>query len=271
MLIDGGGSHRDDVDIGARVVAPFLRHTRVCCLDYLVATHPHPDHAKGLGFILGDFRVGQFWDNGAPLRSEWYSVLRALAVQRGIYRDVVAEGYTEAVIDGVHLTLLHPSATFQPPKTRRGGRDEVSENNRSLVLRLTYGAVSVLFTGDIEQEAERFLLQAGHDLRSTILKVPHHGSRSSSSGPFVRAVDPRIAVFSVPRDSRFGHPHPRVVERYQALGTQVLRTDEHGAITVRSDGRSVWIEPYSGEPTVLGPPVAPRLAETHTPPAVAPR
>jgi competence protein ComEC len=271
MLIDGGGSYRDDVDIGARVVAPFLRHTRVCCLDYLVATHPHPDHAKGLGFILGDFRVGQFWDNGAPLRSEWYSALRAMAVQRGIYRDVVAEGYTAAVIDGVHLTLLHPSATFQPPKTRRGGRDEVSENNRSLVLRLTYGAVSVLFTGDIEQEAESFLLQAGHDLRATILKVPHHGSRSSSSEPFVRAVDPRIVVFSVPRDSRFGHPHPTVVERYKAEGVHVLRTDEHGAITVRSDGRSVWIEPYSGEPAVLGPPVTPRVAETHTPPAAAPR
>jgi ComEC/Rec2-related protein len=271
MLIDGGGSYRDDIDIGARVVAPFLRHTRVRCLDYLVATHPHPDHAKGLGFILGDFRVGQFWDNGAPLRSEWYSALRGVAVRRGIYRDVMAEGYTAAVIDGVHLTLLHPSATFQPPTKRRGGGDEVSENNRSLVLRLTYGAVSVLFTGDIEQEAERFLLQAGHDLRSTIVKVPHHGSRSSSSEPFVRAVDPRLAVFSVPRDGRFGHPHPAVVERYKAAGASIWRTDDHGAVTVRTDGHSVWVVPAIGEPAVLDAPATGPLAETRLPPAVAPR
>jgi competence protein ComEC len=271
MLIDGGGSYRDDIDIGARVVAPFLRHTRVRCLDYLVATHPHPDHAKGLGFILGDFRVGQFWDNGAPLRSEWYRALRDEAVQRGIYRDAVAEGYTAAVIDGVHLTLLHPSATFQPPMKRRSGRDEVGQNNRSLVLRLAYGAVSVLFTGDIEEEAESFLLRAGHDLRSTILKVPHHGSRSSSSEPFVRAVGPRVAVFSVPRDSRFGHPHPAVVGRYQAAGARIWRTDAHGALTVRTDGQSVWVVPAIGEPAVLDAPATDRLAGTRLPPAVAPR
>lgn len=271
MLIDSGGSYRDDIDIGARVVAPFLRHTRVRRLDYLVATHPQSDHAKGFGVILRDFRVGQFWDNGAPLRSEWYGALRDVAVQRGIYQDVVAEGYTAPVIDGVHLELLHPSATFQPPTKRRGDRTDVGENNRSLVLKLTYGVISFLFTGDIEQEAESVLLQTSNGLRATVLKVPHHGSRSSSTDAFVRAVDPRVAVFSVQRDSRFGHPHPTVVERYRTLGARIFRTDEHGAITVRTDGRSVWIEPYSGGPAVLGPPVTPRVAETHTPPAAAPR
>jgi competence protein ComEC len=271
MLIDSGGSYRDDIDIGARVVAPFLRHTRVRRLDYLVATHPQSDHAKGFGAILRDFRVGQFWDNGAPLRSEWYGALRDVAVQRGIYQDVVVKGYTASVIDGVHLELLHPSATFQPPTKRRGDRADVGENNRSLVLKLTYGAISFLFTGDIEQEAESVLLQISGDLHATVLKVPHHGSRSSSTDTFVRAVDPRVAVFSVQRDSRFGHPHPTVVERYRTLGARIFRTDEHGAITVRTDGRSVWIEPYSGGPVVLGPPVTPRGAETHTPPVAAPR
>jgi competence protein ComEC len=251
MLIDSGGSYRDDIDMGARVVAPFLRHTRVRRLDYVVATHPQADHAKGFGAILRDFRVGEFWDNGALLRSEWYGALRDVAVQRGIYQDVVAKGYTTTVLDGVHLQLLHPSATFQPQTRRRGAREDAGENNRSLVLKLTYGAISFLFTGDIEQEAESVLVQTSDDLRANVLKVPHHGSRTSSSDAFVRAVDPVVAVFSVQRDSRFGHPHPMVVERYKGLGAHVFRTDTHGAITVRTDGQSLWVEPYvhrSAEP-----------------------
>jgi competence protein ComEC len=175
MLIDGGGSYRDDFDVGERVVAPFLWHKGVRRVDYVVATHPHPDHAKGLGFILKGFRVQQFWDNAAPLRSLWYEGLRQVAVQRGIYHDVVTEGYTTAIIDGVHLELLHPTASFQPQMKRRRAGEEAGENNRSLVLKLTYGAISFLFTGDIEQEAESFLLDRGQDLRATILKVPHHG------------------------------------------------------------------------------------------------
>jgi competence protein ComEC len=271
MLIDGGGSYRDDFDVGERVVAPFLRHQSIRRLDYVVATHPHPDHAKGLGFILRDFRARQFWDNGAQHAAPWYDKLRQAAIDRRMYRDVVTDGLIAATIDGVDLELLHPTVTFQPQMKRHGSGEDAEENNRSLVLKLTYGAISMLFTGDIEQEAESFLLQSSHHLRATILKVPHHGSRTSSTEPFVRAVNPSVAVFSVQRDGRFGHPHPVVVERYRTLGAQILRTDEHGAITVRTDGRSVWIQPYIGEPAMLSAPAAHHLAETLTPPAAAPR
>jgi competence protein ComEC len=270
MLIDGGGSYRDDVDLGALVVAPFLWHTRVRHVDYLVATHPQADHAKGLLFPLRNFPVQEFWDNGARVHSKWYGDIRREAENRGLYRDVMASSLTATTVDGVHLELLHPTATFQSQMKRRGGREEAGENNRSLVLKLTYGSISVLFTGDIEQEAESFMLQSGHDLRATILKVPHHGSQTSSSEAFVRAVNPRVAVISVQRDSRFGHPHPVVVERYQALGAQIFRTDAQGAITVRTDGQSVWVEPYVGRPVVLSPPVTHRLAEMHTPPSAGP-
>jgi competence protein ComEC len=103
------------------------------------------------------------------------------------------------------------------------------------------------------------------------MKPPHHGSRTSSSEPFVRAISPSVAVFSVQRDSRFGHPHPVVLGRYQALGTQIFRTDAHGAITIRTDGQSVGIHPYIGEPAVLSAPATHHLAETLTPPAAGPR
>lgn len=252
MLVDGGGSYRDDVDIGERVVAPFLWHNRMRWVDYIVATHPHPDHAKGLLYPLRHFRVQQFWDNGAPLRSAWYSELRQAAVARGLYRDVVAEGVTSLTIDGVRLDVLHPTAAYQATAKRRiSTRGDRDENNHSLVLKLTYGAVSFLLTGDIEQDAEAFLVHAGRDLNATVLKAPHHGSRTSSTEAFVRAVNPSAVVFSVPRNSRFGHPHPVVVERYVVWGAQIFRTDHHGAITFRTDGRSLWGVPYIGRPTIV--------------------
>jgi competence protein ComEC len=264
MLIDGGGSYRDDFDVGERVVAPFLWHRGIRRVDYVVATHPHPDHAKGLGFILRDFRVRQFWDNGDQPAVPWYDQLRQAAVDQRVYRDIVGDGLTTMAIDGVQLELLHPPPTFQPQMKRRGSGEDAGENNRSLVLKLTYGTFSVLFTGDIEQEAECFLLRSGHDLRATILKVPHHGSRTSSSIAFVRAVNPRLAVISVPRDSRFGHPHPEVLDRYTTSGAHIFRTDTHGAIAVRTDGQSVWVRPFRGEPSVLAAPVGGDLAQTVT-------
>jgi competence protein ComEC len=272
MLIDGGGSYRDDVDIGERVVAPFLRHQRVRRIDYVVATHPHPDHAKGLGVILRDFRVRQFWDNGTQQLAPWYNELRQTAIDQHIYHDFSVNGVTAVTIDGVHLALLHPTAAFPPRSaSQRRVEEDRGENNRSLVLKLLYGTISFLFTGDIEQEAERFLLKTGRDLQAAVIKVPHHGSQTSSGEPFVQAVNPRVAVFSVPRDSRFGHPHPAVVQRYRALGAHIFRTDEHGAITIRTDGQSAWIEPYVGEPAMLSAPVAPHVAKTFTPPAAGPR
>jgi competence protein ComEC len=266
MLIDGGGSYRDDVDIGERVVAPFLRHHRVRQVDYVAATHAHPDHARGLGSILQDFRVQEFWDNGAKEPALWYRLMRQRAVERGIYRQLSAGGSALGSVDGVRLDLLHPSVAFQPRVKRRGHTLDADENNRSLVLKLTYGGVSFLFTGDIEQEAERFLLQSHGNLQSTILKVPHHGSRTSSSAAFVHAVNPRVVVFSVQRDSRFGHPHASVVERYREHGAHLLRTDVHGAISLRTDGRAIWIEPLLGEGLELPESSIPVSVEERSPP-----
>ncbi len=247
MLIDGGGSYRDDFDVGERVVAPFLWYERVLRIDYVVASHPHPDHAKGLLFILRNFRVQEFWDNGSSLQSSWYRMLREEAIRGGIYRDVVAEGLTAADIDGVRLELLHPTTTFQAQAARRLRADEDrAENNHSLVLKLEYGNASFLFPGDIEAEAELFLVQTSRDLQADVLKAPHHGSRTSSGDIFLGAVNPGAVVFSVQRNNRFGHPAPAVLDRYEAAGAGIFRTDHDGAITIRTDGQSLWAETYSG-------------------------
>ncbi len=256
MLIDGGGSYRDDFDVGARVVAPWLWHQRIRRVGYVVASHPHPDHARGLFFILKEFRAEHFWDNGAPLRSAWYSALREEAIRRGLYRDVVAQGFTAATIDGVRVELLHPTVSFRPATVRRarGGGEDRQENDHSLVLKLTYGDISYLFPGDLEREGETFLLQTGRDVRAHVLKVPHHGSLTSSSEAFLQAVNPEAVVFSVQRDNRFGHPAPAVLKRYAAAGAQIFRTDVDGAITFRSDGRSLWVDTYRGRGAAIAAP-----------------
>ena len=111
-------------------------------------------------------------------------------------------------------------------------------NNNSVVLRLVYGGVSVLFAGDLETEGERQLLARRLPVRSTVLKVPHHGGDTEAMPEFVRAVRPELAVISVGRDNPFGHPSPAVVERLRAVGARVLRTDIAGAVTVSTDGRT---------------------------------
>ena len=112
-------------------MAPFLGYQGIRRLDYVVATHPHPDHAKGLGYILKDFRVRQFWDNGTQPPAPWYDKLRQMAMAQHVYHNVVLNGPIVPAIDGVSLELLHPTTTFQPRVKRRGSGENADENNRS--------------------------------------------------------------------------------------------------------------------------------------------
>ena len=128
-----------------------------------------------------------------------------------------------------------------------------NENDRSLVLRLQYGALRLLLTGDIEQGTERWLLAQGADVRADILKVPHHGSKTSTSLAFVQQVRPQVGIISTGADNPFGHPHPQVLDVLAQQGVMVWRTDEHGAITITSDGtgyRVSAVRPY--RPTLPG-------------------
>ena len=118
---------------------------------------------------------------------------------------------------------------------------DTDKNDDSLVMKLTYGEVDVLFTGDIGKNAESRLIASGQDLHSEILKVPHHGSRTSSSAPFLNAVQPRYAIFSLGQGNPYQFPHTEVVARYRARGCLILRTDAAGAITLRTDGTNCWI------------------------------
>jgi competence protein ComEC len=241
MLMDGGGLYEDRFDIGKKVIAPLLWKKKIRRIDTLVLTHPDPDHLKGLIFIASQFSIGQFWDNGYQTESESYLQLKKTLSEKKIKTQSLNEETSPQIINGVEISVLNPSAWKTTQRKVQNPRDL---NNSSLVMKLRFRDVSVLLTGDIGKEAEERMLRKGYPLRADILKIPHHGSSSSSSPLFLERVKPSYAILSVGERNIGRLPHPEVLKRYGQLGTNILRTDRHGAITIVTDGEDIEIRPF---------------------------
>jgi len=241
MLIDGGGLYGEHIDIGKKVIAPFLWGKKIRRIDYLVLTHPDPDHLKGLLFIASHFSIGQFWENGLRVQSPHYQGLEEILTRRKIERHILNASISPLDIDGVQLSILHPPARKDRPREKWDSR---FINNQSLVMKLQFNEIQVLLTGDIEEEAESHMLREGLSLKADILKIPHHGSLSSSSLPFLQRVQPIYAILSVSDRNRGRLPHPEVLKRYERLGIKVFRTDQQGAITTTTDGKKMKVESF---------------------------
>ncbi len=235
MLIDGGS---DGFDAGRRVIAPYLWSKGIRRIDFMVLSHLHPDHYRGLIYIMDNFKIGEIWLNGRviPEAGEFFQKMQEEKIPIKILRrgDVLeAEKY--------RIYVLHPYDEFYADSARGEGS---SENSDSLVLKIETGDSSALFTGDIEAEAEENLIYLGAWLKSDIIKVPHHGGRTSSSEEFLKTVTPQIAVVSAGKNNSFGHPHGETLERYNDAGIKLLRTDMDGAVTVTSTGSLHDIKTY---------------------------
>jgi competence protein ComEC len=241
MLIDGGGLHEDRFDIGKNVIAPFLWKKKIRRVDTLVLTHPDPDHLKGLIFIASQFSIGQFWDNGFQTESEPYLQLKKIIGERKIKTQSLDEETPPQMINGVEIWVLNPPVWNL---TQRKNQNLLDLNNSSLVLKLRFKNISVLLVGDIGKEAEGRMLRKGYSLRADILKIPHHGSSSSSSPLFLERVKPTYAILSVGERNIGRLPHPEVLKRYLQLGSKILRTDKHGAITVVTDGANIEVKTF---------------------------
>ncbi|MGB7575864.1 MAG: DNA internalization-related competence protein ComEC/Rec2 [Thermodesulfobacteriota bacterium] len=243
MLIDGGGLYDDRFDTGKNVIAPFLWSRKIRRIDALVLTHPDPDHLKGLNFIASQFSIGQFWDNGFQTESESYLQLRKILNERKIKTRSLTEETLPQTINGVEISVLNPPVWKAMQKGTQNLRDL---NNSSLVMRLRFKNVSVLLAGDIGKEAEERMLRRDYPLRSDILKIPHHGSSTSSSTPFLERVKPTHAILSVGERNIGRLPHPEVLKRYQQAGATLYRTDRQGTITAVTDGENIHIKTFSG-------------------------
>jgi competence protein ComEC len=241
MLIDGGGLYEDRFDIGKNVIAPLVWKKKIRRIDTLVLTHPDPDHLKGLNFIASQFSIGQFWDNGFQTNSEPYLQLKKTLDERKIETQSLNEETPPQIIKGVEISFLNPPVLNA---TQRKDWNLLDLNNSSLVMKLRFKNVTVLLTGDIGKEAEGRMLRKGCSLKADILKVPHHGSSSSSSPLFLERVKPIYAILSVGERNIGRLPHPEVLKRYLQWSSRVLRTDKHGAITVMADGENIEVKTF---------------------------
>jgi competence protein ComEC len=235
LLVDGGG-YTDNryFDVGQRIVAPFLRYRKIMRVDTVVLSHPNSDHMNGLVYVLAHFE---------PKELLWTGEGASTASFHRFYTEVVRSGIEVPPFEqidrrkrkgGVEMSILHPPVyDRRSPSFSPGGRN----NDRSIVVCLKMGSCGILMPGDIETSAEEQLIECcTPDLANLVLVAPHHGSRTSSSMRFLKAMHPEIIVISDGWMNRFGFPHPSVLERYHKLTKRIYRTDFHGAVILRTNG-----------------------------------
>ncbi len=231
ILIDGGPSPQAiSLELGKRL--PFWDRT----VDLVVLTQPQADHIAGLVEVLQKYKVPQVIEPEITYSSSIYQHWRSLVDDKEIEHKIARAGQEVKLGNGIKLEIVHP-----PSPLLQGTSDDI--DNNSLVLRLSWKEVSFLLTADIGQEAEWYLIAQRANLKSTVLKVAHHGSRTSTSSEFLAVVDPEAAIISVGAKNRFGLPHTEVVNRLtEQLGGRVYLTSTHGTIEFITDGDRLWVK-----------------------------
>ncbi|WP_342544290.1 MBL fold metallo-hydrolase [Lysinibacillus sp. FSL W7-1291] len=216
MLVDGG------VKGAGQQIVSYLKELGVSKLDVVVATHPDADHIGGLIPVLNSLTIEQFYDSGKVHTSQTFEEMLTLIDEKNIPYYVPKTGETIEFDKDVTVKVLNAN-------------EQASDNNdASIVLKMTYGNVSFLLTGDAGVALEKEMLQ--YDVTATVLKAGHHGSNTSSSQEFIRAVKPEVTILSYGEDNKYGHPHAEVVDRLQAIGSKIYATADLGTITVSTDG-----------------------------------
>jgi competence protein ComEC len=249
MLIDGGGRpdfrksvpeqmkefERDTRSIGEAVVSEFLWARGLDKVDYLIATHADADHIDGLNDVARNFEVRAALVARNPTADGEFAKFARTAESESIPMVTIGAG-DELRFEDVSVDVLWPEFTEN--------KDAPSKNNDSIVLRVRLGDRVILLTGDVEAGAERSLQTTDRDLRADVVKVAHHGSKTSSTAEFVKAANAQWAIISVGQTSMFGHPHAEVVKRWKGGGAEVLTTGSSGTITVITDGKDLRVETF---------------------------
>ena len=248
VLIDGGATY-ERVDMGRSVVAPFLWNRGIRRVDHVIGTHPQLDHVGGLAWILGHVPVAHFWTNGATRPEEFWHKIERTLLQRGLSATVAEEGRLMIEEGSCRLVALNPV----PVQAVTPGGKRESLNNLSVVTQLSCGKQQMLFTGDAERETLSRLAQSGSLGRITLLKVPHHGARSSLEQRWLETIRPEVAVVSVARHNPYGHPAGEVLAAYEAVQAQVWRTDRDGAVWVDIDPAQEELTVHSAREWTLQP------------------
>lgn len=252
LLVDGGGRptinrgdagdgevddpfERDTRSIGEGVVSEYLWARGLDHVDYVLATHADADHIDGLNDVARNFKVRAALVAHTPPYDPEYARFAATMKGVGIPVQQIGAG------DSLRVGSVAAEVLWPPPST---DPNAPSRNNDSVLLRVRYGEKTLLLTGDIEKEGESAVSKEGLDLRSDLVKVAHHGSKTSSTQAFIAATRPSLAIISVGRTSMFGHPNKEVVERWRMSGAEVMTTGQHGTISVATDGRAMNVATF---------------------------
>lgn len=223
ILIDGGPDRSVLKELGE--VMPFYDRT----IDLVILTHPNLDHVAGLVEVLRNYEVGMYMDTGDTYSLAQYEELKRVMAEKKI-PYVLARRGTKFILDkGVELLIFHPEKLAK-----------VSDpNQNSIIAKLSFGETDFLLTGDAEKGEELRLVTSGDDLESEVLKVGHHGSKTSSNPLFLEKVKPDYALISVGRQNRYGHPNDEVLETLLATGAIIFRTDVDSRLEIKSDGKDL--------------------------------
>jgi beta-lactamase superfamily II metal-dependent hydrolase len=233
LLVDAG-SHRDDD------VLRHLRRIGVTSLDVLVLTHPHADHIGQADRILQAMPVAEVWWSGSVHTTQTFARLVAAIEQTGVSVEEPRAGQ-QTQVGPLVIDVLNPAASA----------DLRDFHDASLALRLTFGGVAFVLTGDAEGAAESRMARGG-SLEADVLKLGHHGSRTSTNETFLRAVRPRFAFVSAGAANSYGHPHAEVIDRARAAGIDLYATSAHGTIVLRTDGRVIAVATERSGAVVAG-------------------
>ena len=228
ILIDGGGSsYGETFDVGEQTLFPYLLDRGINTIDYVIVSHFDSDHCQGLNFIMENMKVKNAIISSLGQESNEYDTFLSLAKKQNTNLIYVKKGDIIKIGDCT-IKILFPN---NEPIT------DNEKNNNAIVFKFLWKNISILFTGDIEEKAENKILSLYSDnleeLKSTILKVAHHGSKTSTTKPFLEAVKPQIALIGVGEDNNFGHPNSGVIERLESIGCEIYRTDKYGEISIK--------------------------------------
>ncbi|MCI8273908.1 MAG: DNA internalization-related competence protein ComEC/Rec2 [Clostridia bacterium] len=235
ILIDGGGS--STYNIGKNILEPYLLDRKINCIDYIILSHMDEDHVKSSLYLLQEIKVNNVIIGKQFENSQNYKEFIKIVKEKKINVQVVEAGQRINIEKNLYFDVLWPNSNKVI--------SENNINNNSLVCKMIYKDFSILFTGDIEEVAEKAIVEeyiGTNTLKSTILKVAHHGSKSSSSKDFLDKVKAKIALIGVGANNIFGHPNNEVLERLNEVGSKIYRTDEYGEIIIKSNGKNICIK-----------------------------
>lgn len=224
ILIDAGSKSAEDK------VVSYLKIQDITKIDYLIGTHPHEDHIGGMEAVIKNFRIGRFIGPkvyNPPTISIFEDLITTLK-NKNMKINVLEPGTHISLGKNAYLEILAPEKHYYE-----------NLNNYSIVLKITYKNTKFIFTGDAEEDDEKKILNAGFDISSDVLKVGHHGSKTSSSEIFLKEVSPKIAVISCGKNNDYGHPHKATLDKLNSINCKIYRTDLNGDIVIISDGNTI--------------------------------